>query len=725
MFSKDEREGTHHTCLEDLQRAAEGGCKICIALVLRRETRGPEPEAEETATPFLQYCWGPYRSSGIWPDVSYAREIDFVSKIRWLKNHVDVHAYHTGEPVPEWYLHVSKNAASDIESPPWRVRRELFPLRPIPNSTGHGNVLRIAKMWLENCDRSHNCKMSSTDSTFDCEWYPKRLIDIASAALPRLLETHSERPDSCYATLSHCWGSNVDFITLSTKNLAKFCAGIAVDILPKSFRDAMTVCKQLGIRYLWIDSLCILQDSHSDWLLHTVEMSSVYQNCYLNLSFDFAGNPGQGAFTFRNTDVLQDCEAFYTVPRDLCLAAMGTSDSFSSDNDSTRDFSDNTSEISYKGERSEESSPGETGFMEEEDSTEETLDAMRCLVFAHELDYTSTLWNLPLSRRGWVVQERLLSPRVLHFTNDRIRWECETEKCLQEGLPYGLPNTGQSFDQTSREVFSCIPERGSEQSKWGHFNHWECITRMYSRRLLTYPEKDKLVALAAIAQRFTAVFSEEYFAGHFRENMPFDLAWSVLGRHPDQDSLMKRHPTWSWTSVDAEVSSSSVWCQLKQPLVIVEGVSVDLDDPSYIYGPVNGGQLILRGLVVRCELGASKDSSREGGPDDVRRIHLQEAIGCENCSVQTYVNVTMDAREKAFSKETFLIPLVERTASIADSLGLRRAIMGIILLRQANGFYTRVGCWDTDPDNDFDLDNGPLFDYMDRYLHNHQRVVIV
>lgn len=579
-------------------------------------------------------------------------------------------------------------------------------------------------MWLENCDRSHNCNIFSTDNSFDREWYPKRLIDVTNGTLPRLFETHSERPHSGYATLSHCWGSNLEFITLSTENLAKFYSGIAIDILPESFRDAIKICKHLDIRYLWIDSLCILQDSHSDWLLHTVEMSSVYQNCYLNLSFDVAANPQQGAFTCRNTDVLQDCEAFYTVPRKLGLATMGRADSLSSDNDSTGEFPDDISEIPYKAERSDEDSPGETGSMEE-DSTKETIDVIRCLVFAHELDYTSTLWNLSLSRRGWVVQERLLSPRVLHFTNDRIRWECETKKCLQEGLPYGLPNTGQSFDHTSRDVFHCTPERDQQQSQWGHFNHWECITRMYSRRLLTYPEKDKLVALAAIAQRFTAVFSEGYFAGHFRENMPFDLAWSVLGRHPDQDSSIKRHPTWSWTSVDAEVSSYCVWCQLKQPLVIVEGVSVDLDDPSYIYGPVNGGQLILRGLAVRCELGESKDPSREPGPDDVRMVHLQEAIGCENCSVQTYVNVTMDTREKAFSKEIFLMPLVERTASIANSLGLRRAIIGIILLRQTNGFYTRVGCWDTDPDNDFDLDNGPLFDYMDRYSQNYQRVVIV
>lgn len=724
MFFKDQLGGEHHTCLENLQRAAEGGCKICIFLVLMRDKLGSDPEAEETVTPFLQYSWMPNISPGF-PRYRNAcvREIEF----HWLAgqdNRVDIHASYTDEPVPGWYLNVLKTAASDLYSSPWRVRREMFPLRPIPNSTGHADVLNIAKMWLENCDRSHNCNMFSTESTFDCEWYPKRLIDVENAAFPRLFETQSERPqNSCYATLSHCWGSNPDFITLLTKNLAEFCAGIAIEVLPKSFRDAIMICGYLGIRYLWIDSLCILQDSHSDWLLHAVEMSSVYQNCYLNLSFDFAANPGQGAFTCRNTDVLQDCCAFSAIPGNPYLASSARTDSSSSDNDSTGNLSDGTSDAPYEGARSDKSGPGQTGSLEE-DSAKDTSDIMRCFIFAPELDYTSTTWDLPLSRRGWVVQERLLSPRVLHFTNDRIRWECENEGSLHEGLPYGLPDTEESFDQNFQEVFSCFSERYSHWSQENHFQNWQNIVRMYSKRLLTFPGKDKLVALAAIAQRFGAAFSNEYYAGHFRENMPLDLTWMVLRRDSDQDSSIKRHPTWSWTSVDAEVTNSSFSGPVRIPLVVVEGVSVDLDGPSYIYGPVKGGQLILRCLVVRCELGTSHGTSPEDLAYYPRNVHLQEAPGRHNYSVQTYLEVKMDTPELETLKEAFLIPLIEYP--MRGRRG-RRVVVGIILLRQTNGFYTRVGYWDSYPSNSSNLpvDNGPLFDYIDRYSKNHQRVVIV
>lgn len=731
MFSRDEAEGLHHTCLDNLQRAAEGGCKICVALVLRRDKLGSDPEAEETASPFLQYHWKPPTRKQV--RLGYGWEIHFDSEIRWLNwgtlpwNHIDIHAAHTDESVPEWYLDVSKLAASDLDSQPWRVRRELFPLRPIPDSTGHRRVLDIAKIWLEKCDTDHNCETLRTQSTLDPEWNPKRLIDITDTAVPRLLEPHLELPRHLcrYATLSHCWGSNPDFITLTTENFAQFCQGITIDNLPKSFRDAITVCSHLNIRYIWIDSLCILQDSHPDWLLHAAEMSTVYQNCYLNLSLDAAENPRQGAFMRRNTDVLQECCAFSTIPRNLGQSDMGRADSSGSDSDSAGNSGDSSDTI-HSDRESDKSSPSEAGSSRG-DSLKASEEMLRCLVFAPQLDYWMAIMReLPLSRRGWVVQERLLSPRVLHFTDDRIRWECENERSLQEGLPHGLPETGDSFDQYARHEFDCFPERFPERSKWDHFTHWEGITRVYSQCLLTYPEKDKLVALAAVAQRFAAVFSEDYYAGHFRENMPFDLAWYVIRRRSGQYSSIRRHPTWSWTSVDAEVSAPSIQCDLKQPLAIVEGVSVVLEDPSYRFGPVNAGQLILRCLVVKCELETRRDPADES--DDykieynIRRVHLQEAVGCDEYSVWTDLIVKMDVTEEEVLDEIFLIPLVERTRV---SRRFPRAFMGMILLKQTDGCYRRVGYWESDLDNVFGLDHETLFDYIDRYSQNHHRVVIV
>lgn len=213
-------------------------------------------------------------------------------------------------------------------------------------------------MWLKNCYQSHQCEALS--GPVDCEWYPKRLVCLSDPAAPRILDTGSERPYSRYATLSHCWGSNQDFITLTTKRLNDFCKSIPVNTLPKSFRDAILVCKRLSIYYIWIDSLCILQDSEPDWLLHTNEMSLIYQNCCLILSFDAAANLLEGAFRHRNTDVLQECCALSMFPGDQCwsftvetdLSGSETSSDVSSDNESSDSALQNAASIRNSGEDS-------------------------------------------------------------------------------------------------------------------------------------------------------------------------------------------------------------------------------------------------------------------------------------------------------------------------------------------------------------------------------------
>lgn len=730
MFSRDEAKGTHHTCLTNLQTAAEGGCKICIALHMRRNMLGSDPEAEEAATPFLEYLWKPCEDRMRLQDGSCGWNIQFDSDIRWLKwgimpwNRVDIYATYTSEPVPDWYLDVSKHAACDLDSEPWRVRRELFPLRPIPDSTGHREVLVLAKAWLQSCENTHDCENLRGRSASN--WYPKRLVDITDTALPRLLETQSERPCSPYryATLSHCWGSNPDFITLTTENFAGFCKGVAIDSLPRSFRDAIVVCNHLDIRYIWIDSLCILQDSHSDWLLHAVEMSSVYQNCHLNLSFDVAENPRQGAFTRRNTDLLQDCYAFSTIPGDLDLANMRSADSSSSESESSGIVSDGPPDTSHSDKDSQEGSSAEVDSAKG-DSVNPTRDALRFLVFAPGLDYgMSGASHLPLSRRGWVVQERLLSPRVLHFMDDRIRWECDCKSSLHEGLPHGLPDIEDYFNHAI-DTFDCFPERYTMGSKRQHFVHWANIVRMYSQRLLTYPEKDKLVALAAVAQRFAAVFSEEYYAGHFRENMPFDLCWEVIGRKSGQDSSVRRYPTWSWTSVDAEVWPGRIPDGSGQAVAIVECVNVILEDRSYKYGPVIEGELVLRCLVIKCDLGPRRDSLEETGPFKyIRSVLLQEEMGYDKFSFHTHLCIHLDTPEEEGLTEVFLIPLVGCTSSVG-SRRRSKVFEGIILLKETDGRYRRVGSWDSDLWFELDLDNGHLVDYIDRNSQNHQQVVIV
>jgi hypothetical protein len=166
--------------------------------------------------------------------------------------------------------------------------------------------LQQAERWLHKCLESHDtCKTTS----LAISWYPTRLLylDKSNEGLycVRLIFTAQEQPQGPYATLSHRWGE-ADFIKLTRHTLASFRGTIPVGRLPKTFMDAISVSLQLGVRYLWIDSLCIMQDRDdlSDWLHEASLMQKVYSYCYFNISASVAKEGSEGLSRYRNPSKL-------------------------------------------------------------------------------------------------------------------------------------------------------------------------------------------------------------------------------------------------------------------------------------------------------------------------------------------------------------------------------------------------------------------------------------
>jgi hypothetical protein len=124
--------------------------------------------------------------------------------------------------------------------------------------------LDVAKDWMNECENNHpNCQEHSTD----LPELPTRIIDVGNDGQdPRLVDGAARR--SRYATLSHCWG-NAPTIKTDTESLRLRQDGIPLETLPKTFREAIQVCRNLDIPYIWIDSLCIVQDSKGDWEYHS------------------------------------------------------------------------------------------------------------------------------------------------------------------------------------------------------------------------------------------------------------------------------------------------------------------------------------------------------------------------------------------------------------------------------------------------------------------------
>ena len=243
------------------------------------------------------------------------------------------------------------------------------PIRPIEDFT-------IGRRWIQDCLDNHSrCAsrvLNSQNPSIKCDWIPTRVIDVGpidGSREPYLLcDSGIFRQ---YVTLSHCWGNAVTIQT-TTETLPAHKDQIPLDKLTKTFRDAVMITRNLGFSYLWIDSLCIIQNDPKDWETESARMADIYGNSVLTIAASSSENSQAGCLFSRDV-----------TPR-IAL-----------------NYPSNTRPAGF-------------------------VYVRRALK-----SFKETVDSGPLSRRGWVYQERLLSRRILHYCQDQLHWECQ-ETCLSE-----------------------------------------------------------------------------------------------------------------------------------------------------------------------------------------------------------------------------------------------------------------------------------------------------
>jgi hypothetical protein len=293
-------------------------------------------------------------------------------------------------------------------------------------------------------------------------WLPTRLISIGHGLeqdIPfvKLCEASEIPRDAEYMTLSHCWGK-LPLKSLTTKNLKDMKSSISWSELPKTFRDAILITKRCDIDYLWIDSLCIIQDSKDDWDKESILMQHVYSNSFLNIAATSASDGRTSCFFFfeRNTLAIQVCEfdIRWEKDRKVKTVILRASDDFRGRDKLWLD-----------------------SFMAE-----------------------------PLNRRAWVVQERILSPRVLHFTSSQLVWECN-ERVLCEKFPEKRPEIS-----PMKQADLVGGSKKYQDHDLYYYRVWDEIVWVYSSSGLT-KQSDNLVALAGVAQKMKEVMRDTYLWG--------------------------------------------------------------------------------------------------------------------------------------------------------------------------------------------------------------------
>ncbi|KAG8170114.1 hypothetical protein KVR01_000859 [Diaporthe batatas] len=426
--------------------------------------------------------------------------------------------------------------------------------------------------WISMCEEKHHlCRPLMKTSMPEAQgWLPTRLVQINPQSV-QIINT-TERllaPDSRYTTLSYCWGPPpVTFKRLLQASIGDMNKGFGVTALPKTFQDAIAATSRLGLNLIWIDALCIIQDSEEDWRIESMKMSQVYSQAYINLAAVASVDVHGGLFRERNP------------------------------------FSINPFDLKIKW----------PGFFE----------GSLCCV--PEDPWIAAIRNSPLSSRAWTFQERLLSARTVYFAEDQLFWECG-ELCASEIYPLGGPfDPGlreKSFEHPSRlpdgievsdsgrikDQYALLKSWGAAIDGPGFLEVWGTIVENYSKGRLTFP-RDRLVAISGVAKQLSDHTTERnYFLGLWRPHLPLLLLWEDLGPEDaseDHQPLVSPRlgPSWSWSSHLNPVSYSMLFTFLTEPEICADVLDIDVAPgiTPFTQDTPESGKLVIKAPMIKAKV---------------------------------------------------------------------------------------------------------------------------
>ena len=406
----------------------------------------------------------------------------------------------------------------------------------------------LFKAWMSDCLTDH----TKCTRFYDKNYTPSRLLQISADADDvcrnvRLIETSNQASNLSYMALSHCWG-DCDFLTLTTNNRSRLLSGFALVELPKTFSDAICLTYRLGTEYLWIDSLCIIQDSDCDWEREAFSMKKVYSNAMCTIAATGARDPHQGLHRPES-----DGKATHHVPIETSWPSGYSRAGFLVENIRARDMSDS-----------------------------------------------------PLLKRAWVIQEMALSPRKLHFARSEVHWQCQ-ERVASESLPSCYPR--QMIDDNHQ--YEWPENRGAQDSESFSLAWWSLVSAYSSGSLTKNTDKIAAFAGAAEHFQILSG-GLTYTCGMWKENMPSDLLWwsdlstptgGILPQRPQQ----YRAPSWSWLSLDnALIENRDRYNLDKRSLVEILDVTVkNLGHDKY--GPITAAALQMTGILISARIDQPQD----------------------------------------------------------------------------------------------------------------------
>ncbi|KAI1658608.1 HET-domain-containing protein [Daldinia decipiens] len=459
--------------------------------------------------------------------------------------------------------------------------------RSIYSYSGSQKCLQLAARLLGDCINKHKSCSSQYPTSSKL---PTRIIDTEGVNL-RLVDGGGQC--GTFAALSYCWGGDSGFI-LTTGTERLFREGRPINEFPPTIRDAINITKALGIRYIWIDALCIIQDSDKDWAQEASQMREVYRGAVVTIAAACASKTSEGIFRERVASSHLRCWLDWK----------------NGDKNPPKVF----------------------------------------------LRLGSELWDERmrqsiLNTRGWVLQETLLAPRTLWFGQQQLCFECPKGSVDEAGRTARIVEVYRSKEfilSLRREIIpkmhippaatvpwlsltNILQARDLETIRhraivWkpftlqgyfkppglflgmSHFDFWLTIIENYSSRQLTKPT-DTLPALSGLAREFHRATGDTYVAGLWKMDLIQGLTWTRASLIPsghveDEPTSLDQYlaPSWSWASILGRKVLFMADLQFDRVKRFAEVIDVSIQlathDP---FGAVKGGSITIRAPFLELE----------------------------------------------------------------------------------------------------------------------------
>ncbi|VUC24212.1 unnamed protein product [Clonostachys rosea] len=434
-------------------------------------------------------------------------------------------------------------------------------------TTGSERSLAVAKAWVERCEKEHE-----TCRRLQLGKLPTRVIEIAGDTHPPRIHI-SVGEQVPYAALSYCWGAERN-IRLLSANVETYVEGIPINEIPQTIADALEITKALGLKYLWVDALCILQDSEQDLQHELSYMGEIYANAWLTIAPKNSASCRDGCFRER------DWKTSAIVPLDIRLPSGAEQ---------------TTSQI----------------HLQEENKRTSCVNRLMVLP-RHRMEKNGK--KSILRTRGWTLQEEILSRRMLHCSDRELSWACLEGRCT-ERIPEQEDIRGrQGWKYAMRRIIvTGIDGYGNlnKLSREGVLNNWLEIVENYLKRELSKPG-DRLAAIQGVQEAIGRILNDVPVAGIWKGRfLAPSLLWKVSD--PKTKSAMNPFPcpSWSWASVFRPSKYTQIpsgktnkdWVWYHDVRYFVEATAWDVHDmgPNGIQGHVTLNCKLIKESDMNCE----------------------------------------------------------------------------------------------------------------------------